>query len=346
MKYITFVVPCYNSEKYLDRCLNSLLAVGSDAEIIVVNDGSEDRTGIIAHEYESRYPAIVRVVDKPNGGHGSGVNKGLELASGTYFMVVDSDDWLDPSALDKLMTRLKSFCMIQMRNQNTITPDVIICNYVNDHLNTGKMRVVHYRNVLHPDVISEWKDVRRFTLSQYFVMHSMIYRTRVPRDSGLKLPEHAYYVDNVYAYQPLPEVKYLYYVDCDLYHYFIGRPDQSVSEENLVRRIDQQVLVTRLLLHAADLRKIRMEDARLASYMARYISMLYSMTTVLLHKIGTPEAERTCLDLWNEAKQSDPELYRILRYRSLSAFTMLPGKAGRQIVRFGYYVSRKMYKYN
>ena len=90
MKYITFAVPCYNSQDYMRRCVDSLLAGGRDVEIILINDGSSDDTGRIADEYQLRYPDIVRAVHKPNGGHGSGVNKGLELARGLYYKVVDS----------------------------------------------------------------------------------------------------------------------------------------------------------------------------------------------------------------------------------------------------------------
>lgn len=81
-KYMTITVPCYNSENYMRRCVDSLLEGGRDVEIILVDDGSTDGTGRIADEYEIAFPDIVRVVHKKNGGHGSGVNKGLELARG------------------------------------------------------------------------------------------------------------------------------------------------------------------------------------------------------------------------------------------------------------------------
>ena len=103
MKYITFAVPCYNSQDYMRRCVDSLLAGGRDVEIILINDGSSDDTGQIADEYQLRYPDIVRAVHKLNGGHGSGVNKGLELARGLYYKVVDSDDWLDAGAYRMLL---------------------------------------------------------------------------------------------------------------------------------------------------------------------------------------------------------------------------------------------------
>ena len=82
MKYITFAVPCYNSESYMRRCIDSLLIGGRDVEIILINDGSTDGTARIADEYQLAHPDIVRAVHKANGGHGSGVNKGLELARG------------------------------------------------------------------------------------------------------------------------------------------------------------------------------------------------------------------------------------------------------------------------
>ena len=98
MKYITFVVPCYNSQDYMERCLDSLLPCGEDGEIIVVDDGSVDMTGEIADSYEARYPGRVRVIHKENGGHGSAVNTGIACASGLFFKVVDSDDWVKEDA--------------------------------------------------------------------------------------------------------------------------------------------------------------------------------------------------------------------------------------------------------
>ena len=100
MKYITFTVPCYNSQDYMERCIESLLPGGEDVEIIIVDDGSKDATGEIADYYERQYPSIVKAVHKENGGHGSGVNAGLKRASGMYFKVVDSDDWLDETAYE------------------------------------------------------------------------------------------------------------------------------------------------------------------------------------------------------------------------------------------------------
>ena len=82
MKHLTITVPCFNSEAYLERCVDSLVVGGEHVEIIIVNDGSTDRTGEIADRYARQFPDLVTVVHKQNGGHGSGVNAGLARATG------------------------------------------------------------------------------------------------------------------------------------------------------------------------------------------------------------------------------------------------------------------------
>ena len=109
-KLITFAVPCYNSEEYMDKCLTSLLKAGEKAQIIIVDDGSnKDNTAKKADEYQEKYPDIVKAVHKENGGHGDAVNCGLSHAEGKYFKVVDSDDWLEEDALKKFIKTLESF---------------------------------------------------------------------------------------------------------------------------------------------------------------------------------------------------------------------------------------------
>ena len=109
MKYISFAIPCYNSQDYMAHAIESILPGGEDVEIIIVNDGSKDRTSEIAHDYMEKYPTIVKVVDKENGGHGDAVNVGLDHAEGKYFKVVDSDDRVDEEALYKILDVLKTF---------------------------------------------------------------------------------------------------------------------------------------------------------------------------------------------------------------------------------------------
>ena len=104
MKYITFTVPCYNSQDYMRHCIDNLVAAGEEVEVIIVNDGSKDDTGKIADEYEKKYPTIVKAIQKENGGHGSGVMAGIRNATGMFFKVVDSDDWVETKDVLELDT--------------------------------------------------------------------------------------------------------------------------------------------------------------------------------------------------------------------------------------------------
>ena len=107
MKILSIAVPCYNSQEYMRKCVDSLLKGGEDVEILIVDDGSKDDTLKIARDYEEKYPTIVKAIHQENKGHGGAVNTGLAHATGLYFKVVDSDDWLNEEALKKALEVLK-----------------------------------------------------------------------------------------------------------------------------------------------------------------------------------------------------------------------------------------------
>ena len=345
MKYLTFTVPCYNSESYMRRCVDSLLCFGKDAEIILIDDGSTDGTGEIADEYQNRFPDIVKTVHKENGGHGSGVNKGLEMAEGLYFKVVDSDDWLDPEACQKLLFRIRELCGGGRYEFAENIPDLFICNYVYDHLDEGSSRVMDYRNVFPDEKMCTWNSIGRFKPSQYLIMHSLIFRTEVLRKSNVKLPEHTFYVDNLFSYQPLPYADNLYYMDIDLYHYYLGREDQSVNEKVLMKRIDQQIRVTEMVARCVDLKKVRKVYPKLASYMTRNISIMLSISSIHLLLIQTDEARSKRKEMWKNIRQHDKRLYYRLRYSTLSGLTYLPGRLGGRLTIGGYRFARKTYQF-
>ncbi len=340
MKEITFTVPCYNSEDYMEHCIDTLLSADERAEIIIVDDGSTDRTGEIADNYARNYPEIVRVVHQENGGHGSGVNAGLALASGKYFKVVDSDDWLDEKELQKLLKKIDEW------ERQDVTVDLIICNYLYDHSNENKTKRMAYKNVLKENQICGWDAVRRFHPSQYLVMHSLFFRTEVLRESHVKLPKHTFYVDNIFANQPLPYVKTLCYLNLDLYHYFLGRDDQSVNEKVLMKRIDQQIRVTKLVSKCADLERLSVDNPKLTNYLIRNISIMMAISSIHLLLIGTPEALKKREMLWNYVKYHDQRLYTSLKWRTISGFTYLPGRLGDVFTLAGYRMARKLYQFN
>lgn len=339
-KLISFTVPCYNSMDYMERCIESLLVLKDDAEIIIVNDGSTDKTGCIADKYAKKYPNTIKVIHKENGGHGSGVNAGLKVATGEYFKVVDSDDWLDEDAMLELMNKIK-----ERREKNEVV-DLIVCNYIYDHLYENKQKVMSFKNIFPESQKCTWNDLGHFKKSQYMIMHSLIYKTSVLKQSKIHLPEHTFYVDNIVAYQPLPFVKSICYYDLDLYHYFIGREDQSVNENVMITRVDQQIKVTKLIASSLDLNCVKEVYPKLYTYLLRMLSMMMTISSIYLLMKGDKESLEKREELWDYVKNLDSVTYKKLKYFKLSGFTYLPTKVGSYITLKGYKIAQKIYKFN
>ena len=340
-KLITFAVPCYNSAAYMRHCIETLLSAGEQAEIILVDDGStKDDTPAICDEYAAKYPTIVKAIHQENGGHGEGVNQGIRNATGLYYKVVDSDDWLDEAALRTVLAKL-----------NTLTargtaPDLMICNYVYEHVEDNTSHTVRYTNVFPQNRLFSWTHVGHFRPDQNLLMHSVMYRTQVLRDCGMVLPKHTFYVDNIFVYQPLPYVKRIYYMDIDLYRYFIGRADQSVNEQVMVKRVDQQLRVTRQMIESHDLHRLHQEQPKLARYMSGYLSMMMTVSSIFLILDGSPEALGKKTELWEYLRSKDVGLYHKFKYRSLSFVGNIPGYQGRKLSVKLYRLARKIYKFN
>ena len=338
MKLLSVVVPCYNSSAYMRRCIDSLLPGGEDLELLIVDDGSRDNTLAIAQAYAREYPSIVQVIHQENAGHGGAINTGLKHASGQYFKVVDSDDWVDEGALSKVLDRLRRF------DRGAQEIDLLIANYVYDKAGAKHKKVMQYRRALPKETALTWSDVRRLPLGHYILMHSVIYRTGLLRACGLRLPEHTFYVDNLFVYQPMRDVRTLYYMDVDLYHYFIGREDQSVHESVMIRRIDQQLLVNRLMLHSVDLEVLG--DERQRQYLFSYLEIITMVSTVLLFRAGTAEADAKRRALWQEIERSVPGVYRQLRSGIMGHIANLPGQFGRGAALGCYTVAQKLFGFN
>ena len=337
MKLLSFAIPCYNSAAYMEHCIESLLPGGEDVEIIIVNDGStKDNTAEIADAYAAKYPTIVKAVHQENGGHGEAVNAGLRNATGLYFKVVDSDDWVDSEAYQKVLFTLKA-----LAGGDTVL-DMLISNYVYEKEGAKHKKVMHYPGIPKDKMIS-WKDTRFFK-GQYILMHSVIYRTQLLRDCGLELPKHTFYVDNIYVYKPLPTVKNMYYLDVDFYRYFIGRDDQSVNEKVMIGRIDQQIKVNKIMIEAFDLYKI--PDKKLRKYMFNYLEIITMVSTIMLIRSGTKENLQKKRDLWKYIKEYDIRLFHKLRNGIMGNTVHLPGKGGRKISVAAYRLSQKIVGFN
>ena len=338
MKLLTVAIPCYNSQEYMKHAIESVLVGGEDIEILIVNDGSKDDTAKIADEFEVAYPGIVRAIHQENGGHGEAVNAGLRNAKGLYYKVLDSDDWLDQDSLLRVMNKLR-----QMVKEGKMV-DMFLANYVYEKPSEHKHKVIRYEGVFPESQIFGWSDIKRFKISQNILMHSVIYRTQMLHDCGLELPKHTFYVDNIFVYVPLPNVKTMYYMDVNLYRYYIGREDQSVNEDVMISRIDQQIKVNKIMIDAYDLTKIR--NKKLKDYMVKYLAMMMTVSSIFLIKEGSEESLTKRAELWHYLKDASKGMFRLVNHQVLSRPMQIRGKAGRKMLVWAYSISRKIYGFN
>lgn len=337
MKLLSFAIPCYNSKDYMEHCIESILPGGDDVEIIIVDDGSKDETAAIADRYAAEYPDIVKAVHQENGGHGEAVNTGLKNATGKYFKVVDSDDWVDLDSYKKILDKLREF------EQENTQIDMLLANYVYEKEGAKRKKVMRQTGFPRNEIFT-WSDIKHIHKGHYILMHSVIYRTELLRSCGLKLPKHTFYVDNIYVYKPLPNVKTMYYMDVDFYRYYIGREDQSVNEKVMIGRIDQQIKVNKIMIDEFDLWKIA--NPKLRRYMFNYLEIITVISTVMLIRSGTEENLLKKRELWKYIKDKDIRLFHHLRMGILGNTMNLPGKGGRKISVAAYKLSQKVVGFN
>lgn len=338
MKLLSVVIPCYNSQDYMKSCIESLLPGGDSVEILIVNDGSSDKTADIVDDYVDKYPAIIKPIHQANGGHGEAINAGIRQASGLYIKVVDSDDWVDVRAYIKVLAVLKRFAMEQE------PVDLLVSNFVYEKEGAKYKKVMKYENVLPENKWFTWDEIGRFRIGQYLMMHSLIYRTALLRECGLELPKHTFYVDNLYVTTPLPYVKSIYYLNVDFYRYFIGRSDQSVNEKVMINRIDQQLKVNKLMIEQINLESIK--SSKLRQYLFNHLEIVTMISTILLIRSDSKENLQKKQALWRFIKEYDMELYHHLRYGVMGQLLSLPGRIGRSISVGVYKITQKVVGFN
>lgn len=239
MKILSITVPIYNTENYIERCLDSILIdeIIDDIEVILVNDGSKDKSIDIMRQYEKKYPNTIVVIDKENGGHGSTINAALKVAKGKYFRVLDSDDWFDSNNFVTFIKKIKSEEV-----------DLIVTNYRKEFVYNGISEEIKWNDL--KENITYYFD--KFNLKilnkEYFVMANSTYKTEILRKANLNLIERVFYVDMQYNIVPILYVNTFKFIRLDIYRYFIGRPDQSMNLDNFVRNRAHHDKVMRFLI--------------------------------------------------------------------------------------------------
>lgn len=261
-KTLTIVVPSYNVEQYLNQTLDSFIdeRILDDIEVLIVDDGSKDRTASIGKEYQEKYPGSFFLISKENGGHGSTINRGIEVGSGRYFKVIDGDDWVDTEGFVSLVRKLKD-----------CNADYVVTNYyeVNDVTKEKTEKTF-------PQIQANQKLLFTETASKVqFPMHSLVIKTDILKQHGIRLDEHCFYVDVEYILFPVPYVQTVEYFDVFVYMYRLAVATQSVSMQGYQKHIQNHMDVIRHLTdYLNEYEKSESAEELKVRYMARRIAQM------------------------------------------------------------------------
>lgn len=235
-KVLTVTIPSYNVEKYLNQTLDSFVdeRILDEIEVLIIDDGSKDETASIGQKYERKYPQTFRVITKENGGHGSTINRGIQEAKGSYFKVVDGDDWVNTEDFVKLVESLKS-----------CTAEYVVTNYyeVNDVTGVKTPKTFHEYE---KKPIWKFEEAAKF---RQIGMHALVIRTDILKENGIRLDEHCFYVDVEYILYPVPYVKTVQYLDLYVYMYRLAVMTQSVSFQGYQKHMQNHIDV---ILHLTE----------------------------------------------------------------------------------------------
>lgn len=297
-KILSIIIPTYNMEKYLPKCLDSLISakeVLCKMEILIINDGSKDASSRIAHEYQSRYPDSIIVIDKENGNYGSCVNRGLKEATGKYIKVLDADDWFLTQNLKRYIDVLAAQDVdLVLTDFDTITPNGKVIN---------KVRYDYPKNVV--------LDIERYCGKQEFMkmqMHAVTYRTSMLKNIGYHQSEGISYTDVEWIFEPMSYVKSFCYTGITIYQYLIGREGQTMDPSQMNKHIEHTLKGMYAILDAY-MRRVSECGEGMRQYMQAKINIrlgsLYSRS--LLKPYLDME---TIIKLDNYIKEKDMNVYR------------------------------------
>lgn len=335
MKLLSIVVCCYNSQDYMAHAIESLLVGGERVEIIIIDDGSKDNTGKIADDFQAKYPTIIKVVHQPNGGHGAGVQAGIREATGTFFKVVDSDDWVDPEAYETMLKQIE---------EKGDKVDLFVNDYTYFH-GDEKGDTIRFGNRIPRNEIVTWDKVKRLALSQNLLIHSCMFKTKILKDSDIHIPTHTFYEDDYCVYAPLRNVKTICYVPVSLYCYFVGRAGQSVQKDVAIRRYKDYLKVAMACIKEYNIYDYK-NDKGLYRILYHELRIFITLGYVHTQQNKSKEARADLKAFQKEFKEVNPKLYRHITHFSLVSPLVWPGFLGRFNSKVAYSISHLFVKFN
>lgn len=331
-KILTIVIPTYNMEKYLRRCLDSLIVsetIMESLEVLIINDGSKDSSLDIAHEYEKKDPQTFRVIDKENGNYGSCVNRGLKEANGKYFRILDADDFFKEGALQEVLIQLEAL-------QEDV--DVIHTDYQIIYTEEDRIRCVVNDKLKYNTVIDLYNEPLPNLVYENFAMHALMYNTNYLRTIKYVQQEGISYTDSEYVYYPFSVAKTFMAFNIILYCYNVGREGQTVSVESMIKNRDNySKLFNRYIQDKNYL------SGNLAAILVRRIILALLVSDMLRIYIKyssyNKETEQKLRHVLKQVKEQDVELYRKIVYKRVNG--IYPYKIWKMLGKFWFFIYRR-----
>jgi glycosyltransferase involved in cell wall biosynthesis len=311
-----------------------------DIEILMLVDKSTDTTEALCDRYAAGNPTRVRVIhQEKNIGNDGALGVCIEQASGIYFKIADSDDFLDEKALSKYLDILRGFAGPGSKS----LVDMLVSNYLIENQNVGKTTAIQYGNVFPAGEVCTWESARPFRFDQRLFTHAQTYRTGLLRQCRLVFPT-AHFSDAFYRMQPLLAIKSIYYLNVNLYHYIIGGAGQGSTETAYLRWVNDEYTVSKFLLALFPSPTLAALPPTLAGYLKIDLNQTVSSAINHLYMAGSSDSLTKASELFSLVKDGNPCLWHHFRVVPPMAFLVwLRGSIGRRVITHGSRLLRKIY---
>lgn len=306
-KILSIIIPAYNVEKYLRKCLSSMEVkeILDDVEVLVISDGSTDSTAQIVMEYVNKYPGTYYLYEKENGGHGSTINYGIRHANGKYFKVVDGDDWLNTPKLSEYVNMLKN------RDEDIIASDYLCIQDVTEKILDEKYAADDKSQYTKTCYISKGQ------IHNVIKMHSMTIKTGFLKNQGIDIDEHCFYVDAEYITYPIVQTDSVYFYNEFIYMYRLGRNGQSMDIKSMQKRRDQHMHVLESLLRFYENASYPTDEHK--KYVERAIAQIVENQFQIYISMGLKKGIFSEMKKWDKDLQKNyPDVYKSTNKKSIT----------------------------
>jgi glycosyltransferase involved in cell wall biosynthesis len=205
-------------------------------EVLVINDGSKDRSSEIAHSYQQKYPGTIRVINKENGNYGSCVNRGLKEATGKYIKILDADDWFDTENFAEFVSIL-----------GTLDVDCVMTDMV--QVDEQGTEIARWKYSLPQNRLSSLKDITALPQEELIWMHCVAYKLQNLKGLNYHQTEGISYTDQEWIFLPMAVCKKIYYHPSVIYKYLVGRDGQTMNPETFKKNFGQEIRGTINMVH-------------------------------------------------------------------------------------------------